>query len=115
MNEQELSQALMGLLKNKKEVLAAITESLTVCRANQQAFDKLLHLLEQGKEVDSKKVFIACAKSLEHTNKTMQQLLSIAIVYAASSEFDSSIGRMLNNLGYGQDALLEILRQKMGG
>ena len=109
------SDAFMGMLKNKEQVIKTILNDLQSCEKNQAAFVKLEQLYADGKKVDSDRALAACAKALRHSNDVNRRMLMLFLVYTSGGDYDSDCAKTLNKLGRGDEALQEMMRQKMAG
>lgn len=103
----------MSLLKNKKAVIKMVVKDLDICRKNELAFSKMVDSLEEGKELDYKKVLLAFAKSSKHLNEVSSRLSILAMVYCSGGDFSSDVAKLLANMGHGQEALQELFNQKL--
>ena len=109
------SDAFMAMLKNKEQVIKMILSDLDSCDKNQGAFTKLEGLYAEGKEVNIDKAMAACAKALRHSNDVNRRLLMLLLVYTTGGDYGSDCAKTLSKLGRGQEALQEMMRQKMAG
>lgn len=108
-------ETFMQMLKDPEAVVRSIITDLDTCSQNIQAFDKLSDLLEQGTPIDTTKALKACARSLRHANSMNRRMLMVLLVYTSGRSFSSDAASVLVKLGRGQDALRELMRQKMQG
>jgi len=108
-------ETFMSMLKNKEAVLTSILKDIEVSAANAKAFEQLEQLYKDGEPVSTDRALAACAKSLRHANQVNQRLLMIALVYASGGDFSADAGKVLVKMGRGEEALREMMRQKMEG
>lgn len=106
---------LLQMLTNREQVIQSILADLSITAQNLAAFEKLENLYAEGKSVDSGKVLRACAKSIHHTHQVNQRMLLLLLVYAAGDRCASDMAHLLAKMGRGEDALREMMRQKMSG
>lgn len=104
----------MKLIKNKEEVIAMIMKDLDICTKNEKAFSKMIDTMETD-NVDMLKMLKGFAKSNRHLNQMNCRLLILALTYTSGGSFSTDVALMLNKLGYGQEALQELFKQKMNG
>lgn len=110
------SELFMRMLKDREQVLSSLLGDLGSCGKNVDAFEKLTKLYHESPDsVSTEKALAACAKSLRHLNDVNRRLLLLLLVYVAGDNFTSDTGKVLVRMGRGQEALQEMLRQKMGG
>lgn len=109
------SDTFMQMLSNKEQILQTILADVDSCGKNFEAFEKLEALYDEGREVNPDKALRACAKSLRHVNEVNRRMLMLLLVYVSGSNYNGDTTQVLMKLGRGQDALREMMRQKMGG
>lgn len=105
----------MSMLKDKESVIRTILSDLEASDKNMQAFAQLEHLLSEGEAVSADKVHRAAAKSLRHLNEVNKRLLLILLTYVSGGDFGTDAAKVLLKMGRGQEALQEMMRQKMQG
>lgn len=103
----------LSMFKNKKQVLISIQKDFDVCKSNQDSFEKLATLLEDGKNVSNEKVLKSVSKSLRYLNELNSKLLLLLLIYVSGRSYDSDLTHMLAKLGEGEAAIKELFKRKM--
>ncbi len=116
MNNQEITDLMRGMLKNKSSVLEAVAKSIDDSTRIEKGLRKVMDsVLENPNEDNLRKQLHVTMKSLASQSKTINQLALICLVYAASGDFTSDVAKTLSKLGHGKEALQEMFRQKING
>lgn len=109
----------MNVLKDKKELIKFLLDTI---QSSQKEKEGLLKLSESLTRNDPNLKIENIAKCLSTTmqisakqSHVIQSLAVIALIQCQSSDFDSSVAQMLNKLGRGEEALRQMLKNKMGG
>lgn len=109
----EMTEAMMAMLKNKPKVLSEVLSDFDRCR-------KLVKGMPHASESVSSENLLNLEDKLRLTMKVcgeqaamIEKLIMVLVPYLASSSFDSDAASCLNKLGRGQEALQELMRQKM--
>jgi hypothetical protein len=103
----------MDMLKNKEQMVKMILKDLEACNKNSSSFKKLETLYKEGKEVNLEKAMTAFATTIKHMNDANERMLIILLTYISGDNFTSDVGKVLMKFGKGQEALQEMLKQKM--
>jgi hypothetical protein len=110
------NELFMAMLKDKGQVITSIMKDFDTSEANMKAFTSLSELCRTSPgEVSTDKAIAACAKSLRHLNDVNRRMLLLLLVYVAGGDYQTDTAHVLNKMGHGEDALREMLRQKMNG
>lgn len=104
----------MQMLSNREQVIKMILADMESCGKNFEAFERLETLYNTGGEVDTRKALAACAKSLRHLNEVNRRMLVLFLVYVGGNHYAGDTAQMLMKMGRGEEALREMLKQKMG-
>ena len=71
--------------------------------------------MAEGKQIDTDKVMKAYTKTIGHMNEMNQKLVLVLLVYMSSDSFVSDATKMCAKMGHGNEALKEMMAQKMKG
>ncbi|CAH9016521.1 hypothetical protein VP150E351_P0084 [Vibrio phage 150E35-1] len=115
MGNEDLLYLLRLCLKDKPAVLKELLVDMEKTKSNQDAFEKLCALLEDGKNISQANINIAAAKALRHQQRMNTKILSLLIIYTAQGSLDADAAKMMNVLGHGEEALQAMMAAKMKG
>jgi len=108
----------MNILKDKKELIKFL---LSAIENSQREKEGLLKLSESLTRSDPNLKIENIAKCLSVTMRVsakqshiIQSLSVIALIQCQSNGFDTDVAQMLNKLGRGDEALNQMLKNKMG-
>lgn len=109
---------LMNVLKDKKELIKFLLETI---QSSQKEKEGLLKLSESLTRSEPNLKIENIAKCLSTTmqisakqSHTIQSLAVIALIQCQSSDFDVSVAQMLNKMGRGDEALKQMIKNKFG-
>jgi hypothetical protein len=110
------NELFMAMLKDREQVIATILKDFETSGANMKAFEKLAELYRTNPdEVSTERALAACAKSLRHLNDVNRRLLLLTLIYTSGGSYQTDTAKVLVKMGRGEDALREMMRQKMEG
>jgi hypothetical protein len=113
--DAQLKEMLMGFLKDKSVVLGQMSSNLVKLSTVNKGLDRLVELLESDSEVNFRKTALALTKSLQAVSDLTHQNTICLLIYLSGGNFDSDTARLLNKLGFGQEAVRQIFKNKMEG
>lgn len=112
-----LSNLMMEFMKDKKTALSAMLEALDKTRSYSKGLNKFIDNIDDADMSDEnvKKKFKTLMKVVRDQNSMLLKLLLINVVYMQSNNFDADVAKVLMKMGHGQEALQQMLKNKMGG
>ncbi len=104
----------MQMLKNPKQVAKMLLKDMGTCETNSKTLETLLGHYSDGKTPDPKQVAVALTQSLKHCNDVNRRIMMMLLGYVLQGDFTVDAAKVLSRLGHGQEALQEMLKQKLG-
>ena len=111
-----LSRLMMEFMKDKKTALSAMFEGIEKTQSYIAGLNKFIDNIDNAEMSDEniRKKFKTLMKVIRDQNSMLTKLLLINVVYMQSDSFDADVAKVLMKLGHGQEALQQMLRNKMG-
>jgi hypothetical protein len=102
-------------MKDKKTALSAMFENLEKTQVYIGGMNKFIDNIDNSEmsEDNIRKKFKTLMKVIRDQNSMLTKLLLINIVYLQSDGFDIDASKVLMKMGYGQEALQQMLKNKI--
>lgn len=112
--EEKLVEFVMRLLKNKKEAIRTLGDNISRCETIVNGTNKVINSIEEGGVENVKRQLKNNMVATREISHMIHQLTLLFMIIISSDDFSSQVAELANRLGKGQEALQELLRQKMG-
>ena len=94
-------------------MIGSLLEDFSKCKQNRDNLQVFRDRIKEGKEVPEDEMNAALLTSLKHLNDLNTRLVLLLVVYTSGGDFKTDSAKVLTKLGLGQEALQELMRQKM--
>lgn len=109
----------MDILKDKTKLIKFLLQTLDESEKTKNGLLKLSEsLTREEPNLTLENIAKCLALTMRDTAKqshVIQSLATIALIQCSSSNFDTDVALVINKLGMGQEALQQMLKNKMAG
>lgn len=115
MSDDLAKDFLLDAMKNKKKALNNIIDGIDQLDKIEAGL-KVLHiaLKDKGDKVDFQKTALALTKTFQNIVELMQHNTLCTLLYLSEGDFDRDAASLLNKMGYGEEALKQMAKNKFG-
>jgi hypothetical protein len=112
-----LSDLMLKTMRNKEAILKEIFRILMEQQKCEQGLDNFIKAVDDGKTSNAQlgKMLRTMARVQKEQANALRQLCMVALVYTSGGSLSSDAAKVACNLGRGQEAIQEILKEKFGG
>lgn len=117
MTPDELLDMARSLLSSKDQVMKALFEDISQCETQANGCSRVLENWDkvQGNPENLEKQLKTAVKCVNRLSVMNRRLLMLLVVYVTGDNFTTDSALLMNKLGAGEEALKEMLKQKMKG
>ena len=114
MSESDDFEKLMwSMLKDKGQILKVLIDDIGHSQTQINGLTKFMENSKNWDIEDLQQKLPVAFKVMKKQSITIRAMLAVLMVYVSGGEFDTDVAQVLNKMGHGQEAMREILRQKM--
>ena len=113
--DKNLPDKLLGILKDKSGSLTLLIKISSESTKSYEGLERLMQTIDGANEGTMEKCMTTTMKVLRQQSRHISILSELMLIYMQSDSFDSDVAKMLGKLGKGQEALQQMMKNKMKG
>lgn len=114
-----MSNPIMDILKDKGKIIEFLIKSIQDAKSEKDGIMKLCESLTRENPNASPENLLKCIatsmKVISRQSERIQNLSIIALLTVQSPDFDKDVAMLLVKMGHGEEALQQMLKNKMAG
>lgn len=111
--KEEFEELMWKMLKDKGQILRVLIDDIGHSQTQINGLEKFMDNSKDWEIENLKEKLPVVFKVMKKQSITIRAMLAVLMVYVSGGDFDTDVAQVLNKMGRGQDAVREILKQKM--